>query len=763
MAFVLAAQNASAQEANQSNSTPFDTLQQQTVEGIQAGSLELPPPPPDASLPQIEPVISDEEFNDAIPQLPQDDTELGEELESIAEFERQFASEQASADRGDADPAEGTAAPLGQPELADGDAVEEIGDAPIRDAELAAPLPPLEAFDVEAVQFAEEASDEEILVVKYGVQINGLEAADDQTDIDLAGLFDGLSTLEDADGEAANIAMLSARVTEDSALLQRILISEGWYEAEVVTRIDRSDQANGQPLLAVLDVAPGDRYTLAEINVQAGPTVPPAFIEDNLALRVGEPIIAARVQGAEAQVAIALPEQGYPFAEVGQRDILLDQETDVGVYTLPVETGPRARFGGFVTTGNLAFDAEHVDVLARFERGELYDSRKVDDLRKALVATGLLSTVSVVPERTGEPAGDDTEFVTIAVEQEAGPPRTIAGSAGFGTGQGIRIEGSWSHRNLFPPEGALIASAVLGTQEQGAGVTFRRSNAGRRDRTVELGLSALHSDYDAFEAFTGRLGGLISYSSTPIWQKRFTYAYGGEIIGTIEEDFDIALGERVDRTYFIGALIGQVGFDTSDSLLNPTEGFRVKALLQPEGSLQDGFDPYVRGVVDGSAYYSVGDSIVLAGRVRVGTIQGVDRTDIAPSRRFYAGGGGSVRGFGYQELGPRVEEPNPDFDPTDPDDETDPFQFRPIGGLSVNELAAEVRYRFGNFGVVGFVDAGQVYESSTPNFSDLRYGVGVGGRFYTNFGPLRVDVATPLGRREGESAISVYVSIGQAF
>ncbi len=156
--------------------------------------------PTDSNLPRVEPIISDDEFNSSIPPLPEDDPELSEELESIEEFERRFASEQA-----DAEPLEGAAAPLGLPELADGDRVEEIGDAPIRDAELAAPLAPLESFDVEEIQFAEEASDEEVLVVKYGVQINGLDVADEASDVDLAGMFDGLSALEAADGEAANV------------------------------------------------------------------------------------------------------------------------------------------------------------------------------------------------------------------------------------------------------------------------------------------------------------------------------------------------------------------------------------------------------------------------------------------------------------------------------------------------------------------------------------------------------------------------------
>ncbi len=234
-------------------------------------------------------------------------------------------------------------------------------------------------------------------------------------------------------------------------------------------------------------------------------------------------------------------------------------------------------------------------------------------------------------------------------------------------------------------------------------------------------------------------------NSTPIWQKRLTYAYGAQIAVTAEEDYVAALGMRQRRTFYIAGLTGRVGLDTSDDLLDPTDGFRLTATVEPEASLEDGFAPYVRTQLDGSAYLSLGESAVLAGRVRLGSIQGAERLDIAPSRRFYAGGGGSVRGFGYQELGPK--DPNGD----------------PIGGRSLNEAAVEMRYRFGDYGVVAFVDAGQVYESSLPKFSDLRFGAGIGGRFYTNFGPLRVDVATPLDRREGEGWISVYVSIGQAF
>jgi translocation and assembly module TamA len=740
-ALVLTVQPATAQavgSVQEDGQGPYTATQKAQLE---AGKLSIPIPPANAQLPAVEPIIEDERFNKAIPTLDvADDPELDRPLESIEAFERAVAARQAGAS-----PDEGAAPPAGDPALADQTLVEQIGDAPISDTELTKPLPPLDQFQVAPIEFAEAEEDGKSAEVAYRIEVEGLETPDGETDANIRGQFDDLSALEDGDGKAANAAMVRARLTEDQVLLERILSAEGWYGARVRTRIDRNDADAERPFTAVLQVTPGKRYALGSITVKAEPTVPPDLIRGNLALEVGEPIVAERVQGAEAQVAVALPENGYPFAEVGQRDVLLDRDTGKGDYTLPVTIGPRARFGGIETRGDLAFDADHIGVLTRFERGELYDSRKVDDLRQAMVATGLFSSVAVEPQRTNEPAGDGTEYVTMMVTQEAGPPRTIAGTAGYGTGQGLRAEASWTHRNLFRPEGALIVRGVAGTLEQGAGVIFRRSNAGQRDRTLELTAEALRSNYDAYNAHTGRLAARLYRDSTPIWQKRFTYAVGAEVLATGEEVYDFALGERRRRTFFIGALSGQAGIDFSDDLLNPTKGFRVTALVQPEGSLQGDFTPYVRARLDASGYYPVTDNIVLAGRIRVGTIQGAARDDIAPSRRFYAGGGGSVRGFGYQMLGP-----------LDPDGD-------PIGGRSVNEAAAEVRYRFGNFGVVGFVDVGQAYESAMPKLSDLRYGVGVGGRFYTNFGPMRLDVATPINRRPGEARVTVYVSIGQAF
>lgn len=703
--------------------------------------ISVPGPPADVTLPRVEPIFDEGEFESSIPDISvEDDPELDRPFETIEQFERRLASEQA-----DANPEQGAAPPLGVAALDDGDRVEEIGDAPVRDTELIAPLPPIEDFELASVEFAEAETEGEAVELAYKVEVTGLDAADAETDKDLQATFNGLSALKAGDGKAANAAMIAARLSEDAQLVQAILSSDGWYTAQIKTRVERPEESGDQTIAAVIEVTPGTRYSLSEIVIEAAPTEPPDLIRKNLALKVGNPIIAERIQGAEAQVAIALPENGYPFTKIGDRDLLLDRDTGEGVYTLPVEIGPRSRFGSFAASGNPVFAEDHIELLARFERGELYDSRKVDDLRKALVATGLFATIAVEPQQSGETAEDGTELVTMVVDQQPGKPRTIAGGAGFSTGEGIRLEATWTHRNMFPPEGALIANLVAGTLEQGAGVTFRRANAGRRDRTFELAAEALRSNFDAFEALTGRLAARMSYDSTPIWQKRITYAVGLELLGTAEKEFNFDLGRRARRTFYVGALTGQVGLDFSNSLLDPTRGFRVTAVVQPEGSFQGEFTPYVRARLDTSGYFPVGDSMVLAARVRVGTIQGAERFKIAPSRRFYSGGGGSVRGYAYQKLGPL--DPNGD----------------PIGGRSLNEAAFEVRYRFGDFGVVGFVDAGQSYESTTPKFSDLRFGAGVGMRYYTNFGPLRIDIATPVGRRTGESRFNLYVSIGQSF
>ncbi len=611
------------------------------------------------------------------------------------------------------------------------------------DPQLAEPLTPLQSFDSTPIQTAADVKNEDLPDLRYDVVVKGLK------EVTLEDDFKALSALQKGGGKAENATQVGARAREDEALAVRLMKSLGYYDGTAISSIEQGE-APANPdtparLRVTVSATPGKLYKLGEITVRADPTVPEGLVRRELPLKTGDPIEAARIQGAEANVSLTLPRQGYPFVEVGDRDILLDDQTGQGDYTLPVTTGPRSSFGQLRTQGDPVFDLKHLNVFPRFDKGDLYDSRKTDDLRDALVATGLFSSIGVQAVRTGQPGPDGTEQVDLMVSQTRGPARSLGVTAGYGTGQGAKLEGTWTHRNLFSPEGALIAGVVAGTQEQGVSGTFRRQNAGKRDRTVSLVASINHSNYDAFDAQTITLAGRMSYDSTPIWQKPFTWAFGFEVTGTNESVYDFDAGERNRGTYLIAALPGQVLFDKSDDLLNPTKGYRLKLNLSPETSVRGSARPYVRAMVEATGYWPIGDSIVLAGRARAGSIAGIDRDDLAPSRRYYGGGGGSVRGYGFQRLGP--------FDP----------EGNPVGGRSLNEFAVEARYRFGNFGIVPFIDAGNAYESVLPKGQDLKFGAGVGGRFYTNFGPMRVDIATPLNPRPGDGKVALYLSIGQAF
>jgi len=608
---------------------------------------------------------------------------------------------------------------------------------------LAQPLQPLGSVAIPDA--APPSPDVELPEIRYRLVVNGLDA------IGLEDRFRDLSALLAEGRSAGSAAQVSARADADVQLATNLLQSEGYYDGKATAVVGPLPGADGV-LLATITVTPGQRYRFGDISIVGGANAPLAaeplaLAREALTLAPGDPIVATNVEAAEANVALRLPERGYPFAKVGQRDILLDDADASGDYTLPVTAGNKARFGGFRVAGDPVFDIDHIAILPRFEAGEVYDSRMVNDLRQALIATSLLSTVAVEPVGTGVIDANGVETVDLLVRQTRGPARNLAANAGYGTGEGIRVSGTWTHRNLFPPEGAVVAGIVAGTNEQSVRGQFVRSNAGQRDRALQLGAAIARQRYDAFNAEQINLNASLARVSTPLWQKRWTWSLGAELIASRETLFDPTAAARDRGTFLIAALPTQLGYDRSDSLLDPTRGYRLNLRASPEAQRRGGgaFDSYGRFLFEASAYHPVMPALVIAGRARVGSIIGAPRDDIAPSRRLYAGGGGSVRGFGFQQLGPR-----------DADN-------RPVGGRSLTEFALEARYRFGDFGIVPFIDAGRVGAGSTPSLAGMRYGVGIGARYYTNFGPMRIDVATPINRQPGESQITLYISIGQAF
>ena len=602
------------------------------------------------------------------------------------------------------------------------------------------PLTPLPDLDVEFPNAGQRPDgarppgprDTDNVDLRYDVDVKGL------SEIGLTGRFRELSALEN--GEALdNLAQLNRRAREDTALIDRLLRADGYYGARIDSDIAPAEAEDGRAKVT-LTVDPGGRYTFDSIEIATPPSAPRELIRETLGLSVGDPVDATNIITAEDRVRVRLPELGYPFATVGDREIEIDHETRSGSYRLPVVAGQQAKIGEIRVEGDHLVSARHIERLSRFRSGEVYNSADIEDLRRALVATGLFGSVGVRASEARE-----SGVVDIVVALQAAPLRTLSGQAGYSTGEGFRVEASWQHRNLFPPEGALTARGVLGTEEQRLAGEVRFNNFRERDNILLLRSEVSNEDREAYQARSFTLGASLSRETNFIWQKQWYYSLGAELVATDERDTNLDTGMSRRRTFFIGALPSSLSFDGTDDLLDPTGGFRLSARVSPEASFQGSAFGYLKGQVDASAYQPIGERVVLAGRVRAGSIFGADRDRIAPSRRFYAGGGGSVRGFGYQEIGPRDQ-----FDDA-------------IGGRSLAEASVEARIRFGDFGVVPFLDAGQIYTSTLPRFDSFRFGAGIGARYYTTFGPIRIDLATPLDPRRGDPKVGVYVSIGQAF
>ncbi|MBA2635485.1 MAG: BamA/TamA family outer membrane protein, partial [Sphingomonas sp.] len=545
------------------------------------------------------------------------------------------------------------------------------------------------------------------------------------------------SALYEGRKQDTNAAQIQRRSEADSELLAELLRSQGFYDADVAPRIE----PRGQALLVTLEANPGEQYRFQSVELAgldaAGAEA--ARLREAFGVKAGDSVVAEDVIAANVNLKVALGEQGFALATVGEQEIIIDHSTRLATLVLSVDPGPLAAFGAVRVGGNPPFDAQHVARIARFDPGDRFERAKVDDLRRALIATGLVSIaeVQVVPA-----AGNR---VDLTVNMQPAPMRTVAGQLGYGTGEGFRAEASWQHRNFLPPEGAITVRGVAGTREQLAGISFRRNNFGGRDRVLNAQLVASNTEFAAYDAKTIMLAANIERQSNIIWRKKWTWSIGTELLATDERGIFSDPAAEETRTFLIAALPATLYYDGSDDLLNPTRGFRLGGRLSPEISAQGGSFTYARAQIDGSAYQPLASNTVIAGRVRLGSIVGADAPSIAPSRRFYSGGGGSVRGYGYQRLGPRD------------------FQGDPIGGRALAEFSLEARVRFGSFGIVPFLDGGTLANRITPDLNGWQFGAGLGLRYYSAFGPIRVDVGTPLNPRQGDSRIAVAVSLGQAF
>ncbi len=573
--------------------------------------------------------------------------------------------------------------------------------------------------------------------------------------------FKALSTIEALDTGVETVPQLAARARADEQLLVEVLRTYGYYNAEVIRQLSGGrrgaspeaevDTAAQEPQVR-FDILPGELYRFGRIELGEIDNVPlPEGGELVAAFEIasGDPLYADAIPREIGDFRVKMGESGYPFASIAEPSLLIDHARLEGDLTVPVKTGGKYVFGNVISSDPAFLSSRHLERIARFDPGELYQASLQADLRRAVLATGLVSSAAVSPREVRPPSGSEPGEVVLDVNLERAPLRTISGAIGYGTEEGIRLEAGWEHRNLFPPEGALRLRGIVGTQEQLASISFQRSNFRARDQILTIDAYASDIDTDAIDARTIALRGTFERVSNLLFQKEFSWAAGAEVLLTDARNTTFFETTQPRQEYLIGGLFARATIDGSDDLLDPTKGFRVTGEVAPDVSQTQGQTSfYVRTGVDAAYYQSVG-STVLAGRAHLQSINGAGTFDIAPTRRLYAGGGGSVRGYAFQAIGPRDEFGNP------------------TGGRSLVEINLEARIQTGFLDgaieIVPFVDAGSVSRATTPDFGVIRIGAGLGVRYKTSFGPIRVDVGVPLNPDEFDSPLAVYISLGQAF
>jgi translocation and assembly module TamA len=505
------------------------------------------------------------------------------------------------------------------------------------------------------------------------------------------------------------------------------------------TLIDTLNQAPNKPPVVVL-ITPhkGPLYHLGQVAFGA---LPPGFAPPPL-IKPGETARAAPVLAAQTTLQTALRNAGYAFASVSPPLAVADGRSNTLDVSYTVTAGPRVNIGPVNFAGLTRTDPDWLRRHLNIPRDERYSDTAVSAARDSLLGLGVFSSVTPLPEQNLGPNGDVP--VLFRVTEQKRHAVTLGGS--YATDSGFTVSASWEDRNVFRHAETLTftaaASGLGGTGNTAPGYdlkgVFAKPDFYARGQTLTATVEGVREFLTAYSRTALLANAIISRPITP----HLTFSYG---LGFVAESIK---QEEVGRNYVLAQLPITLTYDTTDSALEPTKGWRANANLTPTKPIVGESGIFVIAQTSASTYIAVEPEArgILALRALVGSIQGASQFQVPPDERFYAGGSATVRGYTYQTVGPLF-----------PDD-------IPEGGAAIDAATIEFRQRvFKNFGIVPFIDAGQVNAGSAPFQGNLSAGAGLGARYYTSIGPIRVDVAVPLKRTPGSGSFALYIGLGEAF
>ena len=347
--------------------------------------------------------------------------------------------------------------------------------------------------------------------------------------------------------------------------------------------------------------------------------------------------------------------------------------------------------------------------------------------------------------RPAGPRADDPRpvIVTLVDRQH----HALELGASYSTTEGSGIDAKWTTYNRLGRGDSLILVGKLYDIQQKLDLEQDLPHWGKPGQTLKIGGGFLRDRAPAYDD----LGVGVRLDIIRRADLTNSISVGGSLdfAATREKVAVNLLATPIGQNLKLLIATGRAAFtlDRSNSILDPSRGWRLEAEADPTWIAGDRSLGYVKTQFQLTAYAPLAAGrFVVAGRVKLGSIWGGSIPNVPADRRFFAGGGGSVRGYGYQDVGPRLSDNTP------------------VGGLSLTEGSFEVRQRLSKtWSLAAFADAGTIGSSATPRFNGFAVGAGLGVRYDLGFGPLRLDIATPVNPKAGDSPVQVYVSIGQAF
>lgn len=574
--------------------------------------------------------------------------------------------------------------------------------------------------------------------VTYRVELNGLPT---EEMVDLA--EESLEVYRRQDDGAMSLAFLKRRARGDLPILQKLLRSRGYFKGKAEIRVTEEPGGDNGKTAAVVTftVTPGNAFTLVSHGFILNDPSATASLPDasEFGSPVGAPAAARAIVGAETAAATRLSHTGFPYATQAGRDAEADLEKETLKVSTVYNTGPAAVFGPVEFHGLDRVRERYLRTYIPWSDGEPWDARMIRAFQRALLSTDLFATLTVHPPET-PPGEAGPAPLPVIVEAEERPFRTVSAGASYSTDNSGTLKAGLEHRNLFGENETVTLRAYAGFEEQFLGIGYREPQFMRPGQDMLAGLSFKHEENDAFDETTLRASFGFERKLSPEW------LVGAALSGSASEVVDQGVP---DRSYLL-SFPTFAEWDVTDDLLNPTTGHRARFEVSPfGGSFASEPTAFLKINTRASSYFDLTGSkdYIFAVRGRYGIILSESLERVPANERLYAGGGGSVRGYAERFVGP-----------------LDAFN-DPVGGRSALELAVELRARvWGDLGAVAFVDAGAVSTKMFPDFDeDLQVAAGLGLRYYSPAGPIRVDVAFPLNPRDVDDAFQFYFSIGQAF